>query len=430
MQQPEVLVVGAGFAGFECARRLARSGVNVTVVDPEDYFLYTPLLPDVAGGLVEARHAAVPLAESLPAVKVIRGMVTAVDLDRRTATVAVSGRQEAPITKTWDRLVLTVGSVTRLFDIPGLRRHALGLKTLAEALYLRDHLLGQLEMSVAVADDRQACSACRTVVVVGASYAGTELVAQLRGLADQAARHHRFDPAQVRFLLLDVADAVMPEVGAELGGRALDVLRGRGVDVRLGTTLESVDEHSVRVSDGSVVDTNTVAWVTGVTASPLAEALGVPLVKGRLAVDDLLRVDGRDEVFAGGDGAAVPDLTRPGEITPPTAQHALRQGRTLAANVAASLGHGRPRRYRHRNLGLVVDLGPGFAVANPLGLELSGMAAKAVTRAYHLAAVPKRSNRFGIALDYLSGLMAPRPLVSMGLVDPGRARFDQAEHLG
>jgi NADH dehydrogenase len=191
---PRILIVGGGFADLECARRLAHSrpgGYEVTLVNPEDYSLYLPLLPDVAGGLLDPRHIAVPIARALPGARLVRGMVAAIDLTGHTARIEVAGRPDDPVEIGWDRLVVTAGSVTKLADVPGLGRHARGLKTLAEALYLRDHLLGQLELSVTEPDEER-CRACRTVVVAGASYAGAELVAQLRGLADAAARQYGF----------------------------------------------------------------------------------------------------------------------------------------------------------------------------------------------------------------------------------------------
>jgi NADH dehydrogenase len=398
-------------------------------VSPEDYFLYTPLLPDVAGGLLDPRHLAVPLAQALPGVEVVRGLATSVDLNAKGVTVEMADRPSEQRTVRWDRLVLTAGSVTKLFDVPGLREHARGLKTLAEALYLRDHVLGHLELSMSERDERL-CRACRTVVVVGASYSGTELVSQLRGLADTAALHYGFDPAEARFLLLDLAKRVMPEVGPHLGDRVLEVLRRRGIDVRLGTTLTRVDDDEVTLSDNSVVPARTVAWVTGVTASPLIGELGLRLEKGRLVVSECLDVPGHSDVFAGGDAAAVPDLTNEGAITPPTAQHAVRQGRALARNVLASFGFGVRTPYRHRNLGMVVDLGPGFAVANPLGLRLAGLPAKAVTRAYHLRALPRLANRALVGAEYLLGAGLSRPVVALGLVDPRRSSVTERELLG
>ena len=425
-----VVIVGSGFTGFECARGLARrlrrseADVDITIVSPIDYMLYTPLLPDVAGGLLDARFVTIPLAGTLEGVRAIRGRVEKADLSGRT--LIYTDPEERSHELSWDRLVLTPGSVTRLFDIPGLATHARGLKSTAEALYLRDHVLEQLELA-SIDTDPAVAAGRRTVVVVGASYSGTELIAQLRALADAAAQQSGFDPASVRFLLLDLAEQVMPEVGEKLGSAAMDVLRSRGIDVRLGTTLKEVHADHVVLSDDSRVDTRTVAWVTGVTAAPLIETLGLPTEKGRLKVDANLQVPGHPEVFAAGDAAAVPDLTQPGKITPPTAQHAIRQGKALARNVAASLGYGSVKAYKHRNMGLVVDLGPHYAVANPLNVQLSGYPAKFVTRAYHLYAMPRFVNRWAVALAYLTDVLFARTVVSMGLSSQEDAQFSASE---
>ena len=428
-----VVIVGSGFTGFECARRLARilrkqgiaaSGIDITIISPTDYMLYTPLLPDVAGGLVDPRFVTIPLAGSLPGVRAERGRVDGVDFDGHTITfVDPEGRSH---TRSWDRLVLTPGSVTRLLDIPGLATHARGLKSPAEALYLRDHVLEQLELAC-LDDDPVLAQARRTVVVVGASYSGTELTVQLRALADAAAQQSGFAPESVKFVLMDLAEAVMPEVGPKLGEAAKKVLHDRGIDLRLGITLKEVHADHVVLSDDSRVDTHTVAWVTGVTGAPLIQTLGLPTEKGRLKVNPNLQVPGHPQVFAAGDAAAVPDLTDPGKITPPTAQHATRQGKALARNVAASLGFGTAKDYRHRNMGLVVDLGPHHAVANPLNIQLSGYPAKAVTRAYHLYAIPRRVNRWAVSLAYLTDVFFARSVVSMGLSTQSDAEFSASE---
>ena len=205
------------------------------------------------------------------------------------------------------------------------------------------------------------------------------------------------------------------------------VLQRRGVDIRLGLTLNEVHPDHVVLSDNTRVDTRTVAWVTGVTAAPLIETLDLPTEKGRLKVQTDLQVPGHPEVFAAGDAAAVPDVTQPGKITPPTAQHAIRQGKVLANNVAASLGHGKKREYKHRNMGLVVDLGPHQAVANPLNIPLSGYPAKVVTRGYHLYAMPRAVNRWAVALAYLTDVLFARSLVSLGLSTQDDAEFATSE---
>jgi NADH:ubiquinone reductase (H+-translocating) len=423
-----VVVVGSGFTGFECARRLARrlrrTDVDVTIISPVDYMLYTPLLPDVAGGVVDGRFVAIPLAGTLKGVRAIRGRVDEVDLDRHRLQFTDLERRTRELA--WDRLVLTPGSVTKLFDIPGLSHYAKGLKSTAEALYLRDHVLEQLELSC-LEEDPELARARRTIVVVGASYSGTELILQLRALAHAAAKHMNFDPSEVKFLLLDLAEQVMPEVGEKLGARAQRVLRKREIDVRLGLTLNEVHPDHVVLSDNTRVGTHTVAWVTGVTAAPLIGTLGLPTEKGRLKVQTDLSVPGHPDVFSAGDAAAVPDVTQPGKITPPTAQHATRQGKTLANNVAASLGHGKTREYKHHDMGLVVDLGPHQAVANPLKIQLSGFAAKVVTRAYHLYAIPRGVNRWAVSLAYLTDAMFARSVVSLGLSTQSDAEFSSSE---
>ena len=424
------MIVGSGFTGFTCARRVARilgrqhAPVDITIVSPVDYMLYTPLLPDVAGGLVDVRFVTVPLANTLTGVKAVRGRVDAVDFAQQTLTYY--DPEERSHSLSWDRLVLTPGSVTRLFDVPGLATHARGLKTTAEALYLRDHFVEQLELAN-IEDDPKVAAARRTVVVVGASYSGTELVVQLRALADAAAKQMSFNATDVKFLLLDTAEQVMPEVGPKLGDAAMKLLRRRGIDVRLGTTLKEAHADHVVLSDDSRIDTHTLAWVTGVTGAPLIENLGLPTEKGRLKVQPDLQVPGHPHVFAAGDAAAVPDLTQPGKITPPTAQHATRQGKVLARNVAASLGYGTSKQYKHRNLGLVVDLGPRYAVANPLNIQLSGLPAKFVTRCYHLYAIPRPVNRWAVSLAYLTDILFDRSVVSIGLSSQEDAQFAASE---
>jgi NADH dehydrogenase len=236
-------------------------------------------------------------------------------------------------------------------------------------------------------------------------------------------------PVDVRWLLLDVARTVLPELGPRLGAAATEVLRRRGVDVRLGTTITAATAHSVTLTDGTTVPTRTLVWGAGVVASPLIATLGAETVHGRLVVDPELRVRGLDDVWAAGDAAAVPDLTKAdGAVTPPTAQHAQRQGAVLAQNVAATLGIGRPRRYTHRDLGLVADLGGRDAVANPLGIPLTGLPAKVVTRGYHLLAVPGTANRVRLVSDWALDALLPPQTVRLASIRPDDALIPAAQH--
>lgn len=429
-EPPSILIVGSGFAGFECARRLSkllrrhRSDATITLISPVDYLLYTPLLPEVAGGAIDPRFATVPLADVLPGVRLFRAYVDSVDL--RARTLHCRDQENTSHELSWDRLVLTPGSISRLFDIPGLAEHARGLKSTAQALYLRDHILEQFELS-RTDEDVERAAARRTIVVFGSSYSGTELIAQLCATAAVAVRQFGFRPGDVRLILVERSGRLMPELGPGLAARAEKVLKNRGVEILVGVTLSRVAADHVVLSDGARIGTYTVAWVAGVVANPLIAATGLPTEKGRLKVGSDLQVPGFDGVYAGGDAAAVPDVTNAGAITPPTAQHANRQGRVLARNVAASLGYGRARTYRHRDLGTVVDLGPGFAVANPLNIQLSGLAAKVVTRLYHLYAIPRNANRWAVALSYLTNILFTRPLVSIGFAHSTLARFSVSE---
>ncbi|MGY4646332.1 NAD(P)/FAD-dependent oxidoreductase [Mycobacterium sp. URHB0021] len=429
-QPRSIVIVGSGFAGFECARRLTRllrqhrSDDIVTLISPVDYLLYTPLLPEVAGGAIDPRLATVPLIDMLPGVRLVRAYADSVDLSART--LHCRDQENTSHELSWDRLVLTPGSISRLFDIPGLAEHARGLKSTAQALYLRDHIIEQFELA-RIDDDRERAAARKTIVVVGSSYSGTELIAQLCAMATVAVHDFGFQPGDVRLILVERSGRMMPELRPELAAQAERVLRRRGVQIRVGVTLSRVAPDHVVLSDGSRIGTYTVAWVAGVVASPLIAATGLATEKGRLKVGLDLQVPGFDGVYAGGDAAAVPDATNPGTITPPTAQHANRQAKVLARNVAASLGYGRPSEYRHRNLGTVVDLGPGFAVADPFNIQLSGFAAKLVTRLYHLYAIPRNANRWAVALGYLTNLLFVRPLVSIGFAQSSLARFSASE---
>ncbi|CAL9393564.1 FAD-dependent oxidoreductase [Streptomyces sp. enrichment culture] len=415
MSRPRIVIVGAGFAGYRTARtlsRLTRHQADITLLNPTDYFLYLPLLPQVAAGILEPRRVSVSLSGTLPRVRLVLGEADGIDLDGHT--VHYTGPEGEEGTLPFDRLVLAAGSVNKLLPIPGVAEHAHGFRGLPEALYLRDHVTRQVELAAA-ADDRAECAARCTFVVVGAGYTGTEVAAHGAMYTDAQVRKHPMRTGmRPRWMLLDVAPRVMPEMDERLSRTAERVLRQRGVDVRMGTSVKEATHDGVVLTDGSTVDTRTLVWCVGVRPDPLVESLGLPMERGRLLVDPHLQVPGRPELFACGDVAAVPDLNQPGQYTPMTAQHAWRHGKVCAQNVAASLGIGERRAYRHRDMGFVVDLGGAKAAANPLGVPMSGPAAGAVTRGYHLAAMP--GNRVRVAADWLLDAVLPRQAVQLGLV--------------
>ena len=414
-----VVIAGGGFAGFHAARklgRLAKGSLEVVVVNPTDYFLYLPLLPEVAAGILDPRAVAAPLAAAGRRVRHVLGAVTDIDTGGRqlTATDPEGNRR----TVAYDQLVIALGSVNKLLPIPGVADHAHGFRSLAEAMYLRDHLLRQIELADLSADRAERDSRC-TFVVVGAGYTGTEVAAQLQLLSRVAARRRAGLAGQkLRWMLLDLAPRIMPELDPRLSATATKVLSERGIEIRTGTSVEQATAEGVQLSDGEFVPTRSLIWCVGVRPDPMVARLGLPLQRGRLTVDEYLTVPGHPEIHACGDAAAVPDLARPGSVTAMTAQHAQRQGTLVADNIASACGlGGRRRPYRHHDLGFVVDLGGVKAAADPLGVRLSGLPAKAVTRGYHLLAMP--ANRTRIATGWALDAVFPRQLVQLGLVRSG-----------
>ena len=422
-RRQRVVIVGGGFAGIHAAQRLSRltkQGVEVVLINPTDYFLYLPLLPEVTAGILDPRRVAVSLRTACPDARLLLGTVDGVDLPgRRVEFVDPESHRHAI---GYDRLLLAAGSVNKLLPIPGVAEHAHGYRSVAEALYLRDHLLRQIELADSADDPTERDTRC-TFVVVGAGYTGTEVAAQGQLFTrDVARRRPRLRNQQLRWLLIDIAPRVLPELSSRLSAAAYRTLTKRGVEIRTGTSVKEATNDGVLLSDGEFIRTRSLIWCVGVRPDPLVEQLGLAATRGRLNVDEFLTVPGHPEVFACGDIAAVPDLTRPGEITGMTAQHALRQGKVAARNIAASFGHGRPRAYKHHDLGFVVDLAGAKATANPLGVPLAGLPAKAVTRGYHLLSLP--SNRVRVASDWLLDAVLPRQAVQFGLVRAGAVPLD------
>ncbi|AIG77595.1 Hypothetical protein AJAP_23730 [Amycolatopsis japonica] len=418
-----VVIIGGGFAGYNAAKTLLKSvgdDTEIVVLNPTDYFLYLPLLPEVAAGILEPRRISVSIPGTLRGVRLVLGTTTSVDFDGRS--VAYTDPEDREHHLGYDRLVLAAGSVNKLLPIPGVPEYAHGFRGLPEALYLRDHVTRQIELAASAKDPAERDARC-TFVVVGAGYTGTEVAAQGPAFtAALAARHPELKDQKIRWLLLDLADRVLPELDRRLGTTADEVLRARGVEVLMKTSIEDAGQEGVTLTTGESVPTHTLVWCVGVRPDPLIEDLGLKTAKGRLVVTAQLNVPGRRDVYACGDAAAVPDLTRPGEYTPMTAQHAERQGKLAGKNVAASLGHGSHGTYRHHDLGFVVDLGAHQAAANPLHVPLSGLAAKAVTRGYHLLAMP--GNRLRTATDWALDAVTKRQTVQLGLVRSGSVPLD------
>jgi NADH dehydrogenase len=399
------LIVGGGYAGSMVARRLGSLGA--TIVSPENYMLFTPLLPEAASGTLEPRHVVVPLRVMCRHAELVLGRVTGADFFVKRVTVDAS---DGPVEIGYERLVLAVGSVSRVLPVPGLAEHGHGFRDLADAIALRNHILRQIEAADAAASTEERARHL-AFVFVGAGYAGVEALAELADLVRDALRYYpglRAEPQ--RWVLVDAAPKILPEIPTELGDYAARQLARRGVEIHVSTQLHSADEHGVLLSDGTRVETGTLVWTAGVRPSPSLAHLDLPLdERGRVVVDDRLRVIGYDGVWALGDCAAVPNVATPGHPDPPTSQHALRQARRLARNLT-----GEPRPYRYRMLGQVATLGRYKGIADVLGLRLYGFPGWFVTRTYHLYQLPLASRKLRVVTDWTVSLLFRRDIAELG----------------
>jgi NADH dehydrogenase len=401
------LVLGGGFAGSYVARLLGKAGA--TIVSPENFMLYTPMLPEAASGTLEPRHVVVPLRVMCPHAELILGRGTAVDEDaRHVAILAQGGAQELE----YDHLVVALGSVARTLPIPGLIQHALEFRHLADAIHLRNHVLRELEAAAAEPEPEQV-RAHLTFVFVGAGYAGVEALAELSDLVRDALRYYPgLRGAEQRWVLVDAAPTILPEIPRGLGAYAARQLASRGVDIRVSTTLESLDAESAVLSDGTRLPTHTVVWTAGVRAHPLLGEFGLPLdEKGRVVVGPTLQVEGRENVWALGDGARVPNEATPDHPDPPTCQHALRQARRLAKNL-----RGGRKPYRYRMLGQVATLGRYRGIADVLGVRLRGFPGWFVTRTYHLFQLPLVSRKLRVVADWTVSLFFRRDIAELSML--------------
>jgi NADH:quinone reductase (non-electrogenic) len=399
------LVLGGGFAGGYVARLLGSAGA--TTVSPENFMLYTPLLPEAASGTIEPRHTVVPLRVMCPHANLILGRATSIDEEARRVHVVAA---EHELDVGYEQLVVTLGAVSRDLPIPGLAEHALGFKSLADAIYLRNHVLRELE---AAAADPENAERHLTFVFVGAGYAGVEALGELSDLVRYALRYYPElkNPPQ-RWVLVDAAPMILPEIPRRLGEYAARELTKRGVDIRVSTTLDSLDAESAILSDGARFETHTLVWTAGVKAHPALSLFGLPLdERGRVLVGPTLQVEGRQNIWALGDCARVPNEATPDKFDPPTCQHALRQARRLAKNLKGDV-----KPYRYRELGQVATLGRYKGTADVVGLRFRGFIGWFVTRTYHLFQLPLVSRKLRVVLDWTVSLFFHRDIAELSML--------------
>ncbi len=423
-----IVIAGGGFGGFHAARtlekQLAPQAARVTLVTDSNFMLYTPLLPGAAAGTLEPRHVVVPLREELHRTDLRLG--TVVSADPANSTVAVRSPEGDTVEHLqYDQLVVALGSVSRTLPIPGLAEHAVGFKSLADAIALRNRLIRTLEIAERMVDAKERAQ-WLTYVFVGAGYAGLEGLAELQDFAaDLLDLYPRCRTSGIRFVLVEAQDRVMPEIPAPLADFSTRELRSRGIEIRTQTTLESVTASTAALSGGEVIPTRTVVWTAGVRPQPAVAQLGLPLDDGgRIRVARTMLVEGTRNVWAIGDAAAVPDPARKLEVpTPPTAQHAIRQGRLVARNVAATLGTGKVRPFRFKTKGVFVDMGRKQAVASTMGLRWRGTPAWWLARTYHLAMMPGLKRKLRLLIDWNVGLLFGRDASELGQLGHPAALF-------
>ncbi|MEU7283597.1 NAD(P)/FAD-dependent oxidoreductase [Streptomyces sp. NPDC045431] len=435
-----ILVVGGGYVGMYTALHLQRhlkdrlrSGTaRITVVTPDPYMTYQPFLPEAAAGNISPRHVVVPLRRVLNHCGILIGEVTAVDHAKRTATVTTLATEEegaGPVQLPYDELVIAPGSISRALPVPGLADYGIGFKTVEEAIGLRNHVIEQMDIASSTRDPAIR-DAALTFVFVGGGYAGVEALGELEDMARYTARYyHNIKPADLKWVLVEATDRILPEVGADMGRYTVRELRARNIDVRLKTRLESCEGRVAVLSDGTRLPTRTVVWTAGVKPAPVLAATDLPRnERGRLACTPFLTVKGVEHAWAAGDAAAVPDVTaeEEGRECAPNAQHAVRQAKVLAENLVASL-QGRPlKQYAHKYAGSVASLGLHKGVAHVYGRKLKGYPAWFMHRAYHLSRVPTFNRKARVLAEWALAGLFKREIVSLGSLEHPRAEFELA----
>ncbi|MEO7194689.1 MAG: NAD(P)/FAD-dependent oxidoreductase [Pseudonocardiaceae bacterium] len=428
---PRILIVGGGYVGMYTAlglqSKLRHGEASITVVDPQPQMTYQPFLPEAAAGSIEPRHVVVPLRPVLRRCHVVGGRVTGVDHAHRFATIEnLSGQVER---HSYDVLVMAPGSIARTLPIPGLAEHGIAVKTIGEAIYLRNHVLSRLEAADATTEPRLRRKLL-SFVVIGGGYAGIEVLGELEDMARYACRYYEtIEPAEMRWVLVEATGRIMPEVSSKMGRYTARRLTGRGIKIFLNTRVTTMENGHVVLDNGTELDADTIVWTAGVRANPVLRQTDLPLdERERLRCTATLQVVGCPEVFSAGDCAAVPDLTSedPNATCAPSAQHAVRQAKVLSDNVIAQL-RGQPLgRYLHRYAGSVASLGLYRGVAEIYGIRLRGIVAWFMHRTYHLSRMPTFNRKVRIVADWTTALLFRREVVALGQIHDPKADFARA----
>lgn len=432
---PRILIVGGGYAGFYTAwkleKLLRRGEAEVTLVDPLSYMTYQPFLPEVAAGSIEARHSVVALRRHLHRTNVITAKVTGIHHASKTATITPTSGDSWELE--YDQIVVTAGAVSRTFPIPGVADNAIGLKTIEEAVAIRDRLITNFDQASILppGPDRDRLL---SVTVIGGGFAGIEIFAELRSFASALLKSYpNITFEDTRFALVEATGRVMPEVSLKTSEWVLKDLAKRGAYVHLDTQLTSAVDGVVELSTGETFASDLIIWTAGVMANPTVVRGGdLPVEeRGRIRTRADLRVGTEDEIvegaWAAGDVSAVPDLSGGGVggYCVPNAQHAVRQAKRLAANLVAVLRGETPRDYFHKNIGAVAGLGIGVGVFQSGNLAIKGFPAWIAHRGYHGLAMPSWERKWRVIWGWWNNLWLDRDIVTLTAVQQPRYVFEE-----
>jgi NADH:ubiquinone reductase (H+-translocating) len=411
----QIVIIGGGFAGTAIALRLEHTfrrddAIEITLIDSENFFTFTPLLPEVPSGSIEPKHIVFPLRALLKRTQVRQAEVKAIDLDQRTVTAAHCGACDDHAVP-FDHLVLALGCVPNYFGLPGVAESALTIKSLADATALHAHIIDKLEHA-----DLQSDPAVRrqllTFVVAGGGFAGVETLAELNDFVRGAGRFYpRIAPEEIRMILVHSGERILPEVSHSLSAYALNKLRSRGIEIMLKTRVIGCSPNKILLADGGEIDAHTFVWAAGTAASPVLDLLDVPRSKtGRVEVDATMSVKNCPGLWAVGDSASIPDIVT-GGTCPPTAQYALREGRRVADNIAAAIRGDELQPFRFKALGMLAGLGRRSAVAEIFGMRFSGFFAWWLWRTIYLLKLPGFERKLRVAIDWTLDLFFARDIV-------------------
>ncbi|MQA11944.1 MAG: NAD(P)/FAD-dependent oxidoreductase [Pseudonocardiaceae bacterium] len=428
-----ILILGGGYVGLYAAlglqKKLKAREASVTVVDPQPHMTYQPFLPEAAGGSIEPRHVVAPLRRVLKRCHVLTARVAKIEHAKHTVTVEVPDGRTEEIG--YDVLVVALGSVARLLPVPGLAEQGISFRTIGEAIYLRNHVMSKLDQAASTIDP-ETRKRLLTFTFVGGGFAGIEALGELEDMARFATRYYEtIDPEDLRWVLVEAAGRILPEVRESLGVYTVLQLEKRGIEVYLSTMVKSFENGHVVLSDGTEFDSGTIVWTAGVKANPiLFNGSDLPLdERKRVKATASLQVEGLPNVWTAGDNAAVPDLSKtaddPTATCAPNAQHAVRQARLMAKNIVTVLRGGKPKDYYHKNVGSVASLGLHKGVADVYNVKLKGFIAWAMHRAYHVSRMPTFNRKLRITVDWLLSGLFRREVISMGQINDPKAEFDR-----